>query len=410
MTAQQFVLELGRAMHALGSPAYRVEDTMDACARALGLQGSFFATPTAIFAGLGRPGEEPRTHLLRVAPGEHDLGRLAALYAIRDDVTTAMTTPTRGLLRVREVMGHRTRPSHGRELLAHVLAGGGAAVLFGGGGHEVLVAGSAGFLVGCLGLVSQWRPTFSDVQAPLACALVAFVVHLLAAAGFGLSVPIATIAAIVVLLPGLSFTTALAELSMRHLSSGSARLLGTVAVLLSMAIGVGLGDRAAELLVGRVPATTGEASWWGWQVPGLVATWIAYSVLLRAERRQFGWVLLGVACGYGGARLGRETLGPELGAFVGALLVTIAGNLFSRFKRRPSAVVRTPGLLLLVPGSLGYRSLATAVAGDFARSAEFLFQMLLVGGSIVAGLLIAGVLVPPPLAVEPDSRLRSFGP
>ncbi|MBL8750671.1 MAG: threonine/serine exporter family protein, partial [Planctomycetes bacterium] len=42
MTARQFVLELGRAMHALGSPSYRVEDTMDACSRALGLEGAFF--------------------------------------------------------------------------------------------------------------------------------------------------------------------------------------------------------------------------------------------------------------------------------------------------------------------------------------------------------------------------------
>ena len=37
-------------MHALGSPSYRVEDTMAACCRALGLEGSFFSTPTAIFA------------------------------------------------------------------------------------------------------------------------------------------------------------------------------------------------------------------------------------------------------------------------------------------------------------------------------------------------------------------------
>jgi uncharacterized membrane protein YjjB (DUF3815 family) len=61
-------------------------------------------------------------------------------------------------------------------------------------------------------------------------------------------------------------------------------------------------------------------------------------------------------------------------------------------------------LLLLVPGSLGFRGLTTAVAGRFTDSIEFLFHMLLVGGAIVAGMLMAGVLLPPPLDVEPDSR------
>ena len=48
---------------------------------------------------------------------------------------------------------------------------------------------------------------------------------------------------------------------------------------------------------------------------------------------------------------------------------------------RPAAVVRTPGLLLLVPGSLGFRGLTTAVAGDLTQSVQFLFDMLLVGGA-----------------------------
>lgn len=406
VTAPEFVLEIGRAMHALGSPSYRVENTMSACSRALGLEGSFFCTPTAIFASLARRGGEPKTHLVRVAPGQHDLGRLAELYAIRDDVVTGMTTPERGLQRVREVL---ERPEEGHPALSTLatgLAGAGAAVLFGGGATDVAVAGGAGLVVGLLGLLVHFRPGFGDVEGAVACSVSAFLVHLAAAAGLAVHVPIATIAAIVVLLPGLSFTTALAELAMRHLSSGSARLLGTLAVLLTMAIGVGLGDRCAELLSGKVVIAEGLPLGAAWHVAALTATWLAYLVLLRAERHQAAWVLLAVALGYGGARLGRFSLGPELGAFLGALLVTLAGNLFSRWKRRPAAVLRTPGLLLLVPGSLGFKSLTTAVAGDFADSAPFLFQMLLVGGALVAGLLVAGVLLPPPLDVEPDSRRK----
>ena len=406
MTAQQFVLEIGRAMHALGSPSYRVEDTMDACSRALGLEGAFFSTPTAIFAALGPKGSEPKTSLLRVMPGEQDLGRLAELYAIRDTVVRGNSSPEQGLLRVRAVMEAPPRVHPWRDLLAQALAGAGAAVLFGGGPYEVACAGSAGVLVAAIGLFAQRRPRFADVQAPLACALVAFLMHL-AARWLPLDPKLATVAAIVVLLPGLSFTTALAELAIRHLASGSARLLGALAVLLTMVVGVGIGDRCAWLVVGAAPMVEPARLGLHWHLLALVATWLAYVILLRAARNQVGWILLAVAVGYGGARLGTVWLLPELGAFVGAFLVTAMANGFAHWQRRPAAVVRTPGLLLLVPGSLGFRGLSIAVSGDFSTSVEFLLHMLLVGGALVAGLLIAGVVLPPPLDVEPDSRQRS---
>lgn len=406
MTAQQFVLEIGRAMHVLGSPSYRVEDTMAACGKALGLEGSFFSTPTAIFAALGVPGSELKTSLLRVMPGGQDLGRLAELYAIRDEVVRKNATPTVGLERVREVMARaeRARPS---ELVALALGGAGAGVLFGGGPLEAAFAGGAGALVGVLGVAARRWPGLGDVHAPLSCALVAFLVHTAAALGLPLDPRITSVAALVQLLPGLAFTNALAELAMQHLASGSARLLGAIAVLLTMVVGVGIGDRAAALLCGEPMAHTAVAMGIGWYVAALGAVWLAYCVLLRATRDQAVWVLAGVALGYCGARMGQATLGPEFGTFVGALLVTFAGNVFARWRRRPATVVRTPGLLLLVPGSVGYKGFAIVAAGDPSARSEgaiLLLQMLIVGGSIVAGMLMAGVLLPPPIDVEPDAR------
>jgi len=408
VTAEQFVLEIGRAMHALGSPSYRVEDTMDASCRAFGLEGAFFSTPTAIFAALGAPGSEPKTSLLRVEPGEHDLGRLAELYAIRDGVVRGATPLAEGLQQVRGVL---QRPRRGRRCLdplACASAGAGASVLLGGGVDEVIVAAGAGVLVGLLRIAARLRVGLGEVQAPLACAVVAFVVHLVAAS-FPLNTTVTTVAAIVVLLPGLSFTTALAELAMQHLAAGSARLMGTLAVLLTMGVGVGIGDRCGELVVGAVARTDAAPLAWHWHAVALAATWGAFVVLLRASRRQIVWVAIAVLLGYGGARLGGTLLGRELGAFLGAMLVSAGANVFARWRRGPAAVVRTPGLLLLVPGSLGFRGLTTVVGGDLPASLPFFFDMLLIGGAIVAGMLMAGVLVPPPLDVEPDSRRRPSG-
>jgi uncharacterized membrane protein YjjP (DUF1212 family) len=414
VTANQFVLELGRAMHALGSPSYRVEDAMDACSRALGLEGSFYATPTAIIAALGEPGSEPKATLLRVVPGEHDLGRLAELHAIRDAVVRGEATPGQGAVRVRVVLRRPPRLGPAADAVAHALAGGGAGVLLGGGYLEAVAGAAAGLVVGLMSLLARLRAGLGDVLPPLSCAVVAFLVHLVAAAGLALNEAITTIAGIIVLLPGLSLTTALAELSMRHLSSGSARLLGTLALLLTMGVGVGIGNRCAALLTPTLPAVDVVGLPWAWDLPGILCMWLAFVVLLRASRPQVFWVLFAVGLGYGGARLVRDLLGPELGAFLGALLVGASANLFERWQRQPAAVVHTPGLLLLVPGSLGFRGLTDMahtiadpkVAGDVSASVPFLFEMMFVSAAIVGGLLMAGVVLPPPLDFAPDQRAR----
>lgn len=390
-------------MHALGSPSYRVEDTMVACSRSFGMEGNFFATPTAIFLAVGEPGEDVKTTLLRVVPGDHDLGRLAALYSIRDRVVRGEASPEQGLVDVRAVLKPRDQ-SAWVDVVGQTLVGGGAAALLGGGIAEVVVAALAALLAGLIGVVALRRPSLGDVQAALTCAVVAFFVRAMGTWWQPVNVPITTLAAIIVLLPGLSFTTALAELAMRHLAAGSARLMGALAVFVTMAIGVGIGDQLAAKLVGVVPVTGMVAVGPIWLAVALVASWIAFTLLLRGTLRQSPWVLLAVVAGYFGARLGSVLLDGELGAVVGAMCVALLGNLYSRWLRQPSAIVRTPGLLLLVPGSLGLSGLTTAISGDFASSAPFVFRMLLVGGSIVAGLLFAGVVLPPPLEVEPGSR------
>ncbi|MFY9341784.1 MAG: threonine/serine exporter family protein, partial [Planctomycetota bacterium] len=315
-----------------------------------------------------------------------------------------------GLARIAAVLA---APARRRRLLLPLacgLAGAAAGVLFGRGVLEAGFAGIAGMVVGLLALLARLRPGFADVLAPLACALVAFAANVAAASGIRIDPVITTLAAIVVLLPGLSFTTALAELAMRHLSSGSARLLGAVAVLATMAVGVTIGDRCARAIVGWAPAVNAERLGVAWHLLALAATWLAYVILLGAVKKQAGWILLAVAIGYGGSWFGSRVLEAEdgafVGAFVGALAVSFTANLCARWRRLPAAVVRTPGLLLLVPGSLGFRGLTSAAIPTATASAPLILQMLLVGGSIVAGMLIAGVLLPPPLDVEPDSRRR----
>ena len=118
-------------------------------------------------------------------------------------------------------------------------------------------------------------------------------------------------------------------------------------------------------------------------------------VLFRAHPRDTPWITAAGLIGFYGARLGGIFLGPELGTFVGGALVGVAGNAFARFLGRPTAVVSVPGIMLLVPGAVGYRSLMSLLEHETLLGIETAVTAAVVASALVTGLLVANVILPP---------------
>ena len=85
------------------------------------------------------------------------------------------------------------------------------------------------------------------------------------------------------------------------------------------------------------------------------------------------------ALGIAGSRAGAAAFGPELGAFVGALTVGVASNLYAYLLHRPASVTLVPGILLLVPGAIGFRSLSSLLDREVVTGVETAFTMVLIG-------------------------------
>jgi uncharacterized membrane protein YjjB (DUF3815 family) len=232
------------------------------------------------------------------------------------------------------------------------------------------------------------------VLEPVA-ALLASALAVAAASVLGpMSVQVATLAGLIVLLPGLGLTVAINELASRHLISGASRLTAAALVFLQLIFGVALGQRLAELLpMPPVAVFAAPLPFWT-AVVALVVVALAVNVLFRARPADVIWIVAASALAFMGARLGARALGPELGAFVGALLLGMASNMLARVLRQPSVVTIVPGMMLLVPGSLGFRSLESLLARDVVAGVGTAFSMLLVAVAIAAGLLFANTLVP----------------
>jgi uncharacterized membrane protein YjjB (DUF3815 family) len=83
------------------------------------------------------------------------------------------------------------------------------------------------------------------------------------------------------------------------------------------------------------------------------------------------------------------------GVFFAGMVVTAAGNLYGRTFNRPSALIRVPGIILLVPGSLGFRSFNFVFERDVMLGLDTAFGVVTALIALVAGILFGNLLMPP---------------
>ena len=390
------MLRLARALHAYGYSAARLEDILAATADRLGLAGHrFFSMPTQIMAAFG-PEDRQRTHLLRVEPGEVNLGKVAALEQVSLEVAQGRVSPEEGMMRIERIVAAPSPYGPAVVTLAHGILSGTVCQFLGGGWREIVVATVLGLGLGLLAIYAASHARVGRVFESLAAFLVSTAAIGLARLVGPMSVFVATLAGLIVLMPGLLLTTAITELATRHLASGTLRMGSAFMTLLGIVFGVALGTRVGVMLFGEpasaLPSTLPGAA------PYVAVVLAAASsvVILRADPRDAPWIVAAGAFGVLAGRFGAVKLGLELGMFVASFGVAMASAAYERWRNRPAPVVLVPGILLLVPGSIGYLSMTSMMQRNTVAGIDTAFSMVLTAVSLVAGLLIAGILVPEP--------------
>jgi uncharacterized membrane protein YjjP (DUF1212 family) len=393
-TAKAFVLELGVALHAYGTPAHRLESALAAVAERLGLQAQVFTTPTQLMIGFGAPVDQ-KTTMARVQPGDVDLEKLASLDALADAVVRGEVDLEAGRARIKATVDAPPRYGSVTTVIAFGLVSAAVARFFGGSAYDMAASGAIGLCTGLLAVGLTRSAAGARVFELVAAFVAAAAAH--CAQGFGLpvSASVATLAGLIVLIPGLTLTVAMTEVATRNLVAGTARLTAAVVVFLEIAFGAALGERVVAKLVG-VAESAQASSLPGWTEPVvLIVSTLAIAVLFRAHPRASLSIVVAGCSGFYGARLGAWLLGPALGACVGAFVVGVGSNAYARITDKPAMVPMTPGILLLVPGSLGFRSLSSLMQRDVVTGIDTAFTMVVVATSLVAGLLVANATVSP---------------
>lgn len=390
---QAFLIRVGELLHRYGAPSHRLERVMTKVSQGLGVDGVFLYTPTALVISLTDEDGE-RTYLRRVDSGAVDIDKLIRFDETLDRLLAGELKLAEAKERIEQIAAAPAPYSKWLTVVACSLSCGAVAVFFRGNPSEIAAATALGAVVAVLEQLQSrtgWEQGFLEPAAGLLAAVGA-----LAVAKFVIPIDdrLVALAALIVMIPGLKVTVALTELSLGHLSAGVARLAGGCVSLLTITIGVALGWRiAGSWRTLPDPAAWHSPEWWQWIA--IAAAPIAFSIVFKARPRQWPIIVSVSTAGYlASLTLGRWW-GMEVGAFGGALVVGVGSNVYARLRDRPALVPLTPGIIVLVPGSLGYRSLTAFLDRETIAGVDFAFNMVIVAAALVGGILTANVVMPP---------------
>lgn len=393
-----FVVELAEHLHAYGTTTQRLELAIVAVSQRLGLECEPWTNPTGMILSFSDPalplGTSDTTRVLRLPPGDTDLARLGEADRIAESVLSGEIGLGEGqvaLDRLAQPPGTRARAL---EVLGFSVLAAAVAALLRLPWLDIATAGVTGLLLGTLVQLARPRPRLREAEEAVAGLVAGFVAVLVAAFVGPLNQNTVIIASVIALLPGLTLTNAMSELAAGHLVAGTARFSGAVTSVLKLTVGTVLAVSLAQA-AGIEPQVRGlrpQPEWVEWG--GLAAAALSFAVLFRAARRDYPIVMLAAAAGYLISRYAGLAWGSPAGIFLAAFALTAAGNAYARWWNRPGALVRVPGIIMLVPGSASLRSLLTLFQQQDVTGGQLaLLGVINILAAVIAGLLFGNLLV-----------------
>ncbi|MGB7327229.1 MAG: threonine/serine exporter family protein [Rubripirellula sp.] len=389
-----FLIKVGLLLHRFGTPSHRLERVMTQVSKSLGVSGVFLYTPTALVISIADAQGE-KTYLRRVDSGSINVDKLIRFDEVLEQLEDRRLSVAQASKLLDKVEQAAPPYSEAMTVLACAISCGAVAIFFRGSFIEVAVAMVLGLVVALLEVLHARLKLETGFLEPLAGIVAS--VGALAIAHFVVPIDdrLVTLAALIVMIPGLRLTVALTELAVGHLSAGVARLAGASVSLLTITIGVALGWQVANSWRNLPLDTTVWAMPAYWQWIAISIAPITFSIVFRARWPQWPVIFAVTVVGFVVSMLAGAQAGREVGAFCGALSVGIGSNLYARIRDRPALVPLTPGIIVLVPGSLGYRSLTAFIDHDSTAAVEFGFSMVMVAVALVGGILTSNAVLPP---------------
>lgn len=389
---ENFIISLTESIHNNGIPAHRLEKTMKMICNSINVNADFSATPEILLISFSTD-TISKTHMIKCKSSELNFEKMTLLDQLIQKVMNCELSINAAKVELDNINYLPKRYGPIINIISIALSTSSAACLFGGGWAEILISGIIGFMIGILSEFLTFFPNLSRL-AVLFCSTFAIFFAKWSKVWIGdYSIEIATITGMILLIPGFSLSLSVTELANGHAQSGTIRFSNALVTFVMIAVGIGLGNQLSDQFIStpsfvhfpQIP------KWMSYIAITIVPA--GFVVLFKAQIKHYHWMLFSCFTSYYSISYFSSFNIGELSVFFAAFSLGIVSNSLSRLVKQPVTLMLVPGIILLVPGSIGFKSITALVNDQTLNGIESAFSTLLAAASLTAGLLFSNMII-----------------
>ena len=235
---------LARHFHRYGATADRIEKALEHIGERLGINLHIFSLPTGITVSFKFENEHEETRMERLNPGGINLGKLAEVDHVVDQVIIGFLTVEEGKKEINQIMLNKPVYNSTLATLSYAVISMTVVIFLRGTLWDALCSMVIGLFVGIFSETVK-KERIDSIAEGVNVFLVTVMAGLCTTV-LPVNAGVVTLSALIVLIPGLMLTMAIKELASQNLTSGTARLTGALMITLKISFGVYLGNEFTQ--------------------------------------------------------------------------------------------------------------------------------------------------------------------
>ncbi len=386
----ELALSVGYHLQTCGAEIYRVEESVNRILSAYGVPGDVFAIPNCLMVTVCPDGGEPMSRIRRVNRDGTDIDSIERYYHLCRRLCAETPDMEAAQQMLRETKADTRRYRRWVLYAGYFLAAGAFAVHYGGTVIDGFFAGLCGVVTGFfLRSLTKLRVNgfFQTITAAFWIAMCCRILTVLGLVKYG---DAAAIGALMLLVPGMTFTDSMRDILNGDTYSGTGKLVQVVLTAAALFLGTWAALRLSHLLWAVPPVSAAHSPWVGW-IQVVMAAFACGGFCLLYNIRGPG---IFICMAGGGVGWASYLLAKDVGAsslftyFVSAAIVSLYAELMARIRKFPAFSYLVIALLPAVPGAGVYYTMELLlyenVDAALAKGVET---------AAIAGLLAVGVLL-----------------
>ncbi|PVU90888.1 hypothetical protein BB559_004395 [Furculomyces boomerangus] len=395
---QNFLVNLCKSLGDYGSPSYRLELSLGRMAKFLDVDAYFKSFPGFVLIFFKQfkilPSKTEVVSFSRV----YNLHKLELIDALFEDIIRGKIGIDQGLIEITIIEGMGPLyPDWLRLLCSSAASICYSVTAYNGGWKDAILSFVLGLVVQLLGIVDKKLDGFRNLYQFASAFLVGFIAASLSKyTCFGAVV----LSSLCSLFPGLGLTTGVIELMARDIVTGTVHVFYSLAVIITLSFGILTGSSVfSTIRYGNTDndsdlnsACIGLPSYYIFIFYPFVILFTLLSMNIPRKR----WLVCSVVASSMYTIFWMLSNRLKLGYFstvISSFLIGTISNLCGRFFEIPPFIPLLPSIVMLVPGSVGVRSISKLFAGQ--PGSDLIMRMIITCLSIMIGLFTASFVVFP---------------